>query len=309
MNNLSALEELHSILLIEDSKGSALLIKKELKPYMTNRCEVTHVTALEEALNLLVQRKFDIALLDRFLPDAQGFSGLYSIQKIAPDLPIIYLTGYKDEQAALESIRQGAQDYVFKDQLDGAVLKRSIQFAILRKKFEETLIIRANSDMLTGLANRMMYENRLDMALAKASRDTQNIAVFFIDLDKFKQINDTLGHAAGDEILIEVGRRIKHILRSYDTVARFGGDEFVVLIEPIIQLDLCVIMATKIIEALNEPFAVCSQKLHLSVSIGIASCGAGQEKTREQIMREADEAMYQAKEISGSSYQKYPGAF
>ena len=224
---------------------------------------------------------------------------------MAPNLPIIYLTGYKDEQTALESIKQGAQDYVFKDNLDGLELNKAIQFAILRKEFEGVLRVRANFDMLTGLTNRMMYENRLDLALAKVLRHDHHFAVLFLDLDKFKVINDTMGHAAGDEVLIEVGSRLKKVLRPYDTVARFGGDEFAVLIEELTDLSHGEIVAEKIIKAFEKPFLIAGCELTLSVSIGIACCSAGQGKKKEQILQEADEAMYAAKNEAGNKYRSF----
>ena len=117
--------------------------------------------------------------------------------------------------------------------------------------------------------------------------------------------SDSLGHAAGDEVLIEVGNRLKQVLRPYDTAARFGGDEFAVLIEELTQLEHSEIVAYKIIQFFEKPFIVLDQELQLSVSIGIACCAAGQIKTREQIMQEADEAMYKAKANSESSYKRY----
>lgn len=305
MRILTASEPL-SILLIEDSIGNAILIQKELARGLATTPKVHHATTLEEALKSIVQQQFDIALLDRFLPDVEEFSGLHSIQNMAPNLPIIFLTGYQDELAALESIRQGAQDYVFKDNLDGLQLKKAIQYAILRKEFEGVLRVRANFDMLTGLANRMMYENRLDLALAKVLRHDHHLAVLFLDLDKFKAINDTMGHAAGDEVLIEVGRRLQQVLRPYDTAARFGGDEFAVLIEELSDLAHSEIVANKIIQAFDKPFQVAGKELMLSVSIGIASCAAGQSKKREQIMQEADAAMYLAKEYPFSCFKRQP---
>lgn len=294
-----------SILLIEDSKGNAILIQRELEHAMAGTYELTHVSSMEETINVLSQKHYDIALLDRSLPDAQEFSGLHSIQNIAPNVPIIYLTGYQDENTALESIRQGAQDYVFKDSLDGKILKKTIQYAILRKEYEGTLRVQANFDKLTGLSNRMMYENRLDIALAKAVRHNHHVAVLFIDLDKFKSINDTLGHAAGDAVLIEVGSRLKQILRPYDTAARFGGDEFAVLIEELTNIDDSEVIANKLIKTFGTPFYINGNELQLAASMGIACCMAGEVKTREQIMQEADKAMYAAKEIPGAYYVRY----
>jgi diguanylate cyclase (GGDEF)-like protein len=294
-----------SILLIEDSKGSAILIQKELEKTFANAYSLVHASTLEEALRCIVEKKFNIALLDRALPDAQEFSGLHSIQNMAPDLPIIYLTGYADEQVAHESIRQGAQDYVFKDNLDGLFLKKAIDFAILRKEYEKVLILRANFDLLTGLTNRRMYENRLDLALAKVERHDTHLAVLFLDLDKFKQINDTFGHAAGDAVLIEVAKRLKSILRPYDTAARFGGDEFAILIEEMPKLEDCEAIAKKIVQLFEAPFFIAKKEMNLSVSIGISYCAAGCSIDREQIIHQADQAMYVAKQNQGSNYFLY----
>jgi diguanylate cyclase (GGDEF)-like protein len=302
MNTTTSSSKVLEILLIEDSKGSALLIKRVLKQVMPNGYNLIHAYTLEEALNALTNKTFDIALLDRSLPDSKGFDGLHNIQNRAPNLPIIYLTGYNDEQTAFESIRQGAQDYVFKDNLDGHLLKKSIQYAILRKEFEVILTTRANFDTLTGLANRMLFENRLDLALTKVERHHGYVAVLFIDLDEFKQINDTMGHAAGDEMLVEFAMRLKSVLRPYDTAARFGGDEFAVLIEEIPEIDEVITIAQKIIQQFETGCVICGTELKVGVSIGISYFKTGQIKTGEQLIQEADEAMYEAKEIQGSAY-------
>lgn len=304
MNYLNS-SRLLRVLLIEDSKSSAILIQKELNRALPDSFTLIQASTLEEALKYLANQAFDIALLDRSLPDSHDFMGLYAIQNMAPDLPIIYLTNYKDEETAFESIRKGAQDYVIKDNLDGLLLKKSIQFAILRKEFEGVLSTRANFDQLTGLSNRMMYENRLEIALARVSGQNGNVAVLFLDIDKFKQINDTLGHAAGDEVLIEVAKRLKSVLRPYDTAARFGGDEFAVLIEEMPHIKDARAVAEKIIQLFSQPFDIAKTKRTVSISIGIAYATAGHTKIQDQIMREADEAMYAAKRLSGNTFFEF----
>ena len=164
-----------------------------------------------------------MVLLDRSLPDVSEFSGLLNIQTMAPQLPIIFLTAYSDETTALRAVEHGAQDYLFKDKVDGHTIKRAIQFAIHRKQFESILITQANFDALTGLANRTLFESRLDMALARIKRNKTGIAIFFMDLDRFKQVNDTYGHGAGDTLLKEVAERLKKSVRPYDTAARVRG--------------------------------------------------------------------------------------
>ncbi len=295
------------ILLIEDSKGDALLIEKALNAAMPEGYSIQKAVTLEEALKLLPDHSFDVALLDRSLPDVEGFDGLHSLQNIAPQLPIVLLTAYKDEQTALEAIEQGAQDYLYKDKIDGHIIKRALQYAVLRKEFEGVLIMRANFDNLTGLANRMLFESRLDMALAKMKRHSGEVAVLFLDLDRFKPVNDTYGHAAGDKLLKEVGGRLKGALRAYDTASRFGGDEFAILLEGLPKAQHAEIVAKKIIQLLDAPTNVFGNEVTVGVSIGIAACASGQEISAETLMQQADAAMYEAKTVNGSSHCTYVG--
>jgi diguanylate cyclase (GGDEF)-like protein len=296
------------ILLIEDSRGDALLIEKALERARPGVNRVETATTLAEALALLSEKEFDIALLDRSLPDVEGFSGLHSIQSLSPELPIVFLTAYRDENTALEAIEQGAQDYLFKDKIDGHVIKRAIQYAILRKQFEGVLIVRANFDMLTGLTNRTLFENRLDMALARMKRQGGNLAVLFLDLDRFKEVNDSFGHLTGDKLLKEVAERLKHVLRPYDTAARFGGDEFAVLMEGMPEIRHSEVLAQKILGLFDEPFLVQGREINVGASLGIATCSSGQNGQREMLMQQADAAMYEAKTVPESAFRVFSGA-
>lgn len=304
MRILSADDKL-DILLIEDSVGDAILIERCLNEALPGSHELCRVATLSEALGVLDSREFDIALLDRSLPDVDGFSGLFSLQNIAPKLPIVFLTAYHDEHTALEAIGHGAQDYLYKDKLDAHIAKRAIQYAVIRKQFESVLIIQANFDMLTGLANRMFFESRLDMALARKRRRDNNVAVLFLDLDHFKQVNDTLGHAAGDKLLQDVAKRLKSVLRPYDTAARLGGDEFAVLLEGLPEIGHCAAVARKIIEELDTSFRACKQTCNAGVSIGIATCDESQRWSSDELMQQADIAMYAAKTKPQSAYVLY----
>ena len=292
------------ILLVEDSKSDAVLIEKALAQAMGETYRLQRVLTLGEALSVLSEREFDVALLDRSLPDAEDYRGLHAIQNRAPKLPVIFLTAYRDEEAAFSSIEQGAQDYLFKDKFDGHAIKRSIQYSILRKQFESVLIVRANFDNLTGLANRMLFESRLDMALARMKRQGGQVGVLFLDLDRFKQINDALGHIAGDKLLHEVGARLKGCLRPYDTAARLGGDEFAVLIEGQGDESQCAAVARKIIGLFAAPFTVGDKTVNAGVSIGIA-IGSGEGANGEELVRRADAAMYEAKSQPGSAFSFY----
>ncbi|USQ14320.1 diguanylate cyclase response regulator [Legionella lytica] len=293
------------ILLIEDSVGDAMIISKVLQQAMPQAHLLERASTISEALKIVSEQEFDVALLDRTLPDSHGFNGLHSIQNMSPKLPIIFLTGYKDERLALEAIKQGAQDYLFKDQLDANLIKRAIQYAVLRKQFEDVLIIRANFDMLTGLANRMLFENRLEIALAKMRQLGGIISVLLLDLDKFKQVNDTYGHIAGDKLLKEVSSRLKQSLRSYDVVARFGGDEFAILLENLSDPHQSEIVAKKIASLMDAPFNLSGNELPITLSIGIVNCHNNRYISSESVLLQADAAMYEAKSLPGTSYRVF----
>lgn len=150
-------------------------------------------------------------------------------------------------------------------------------------------------DTLTGLPNRALLMEHLDHALARHDRSPADVAVLFVDLDKFKIINDTLGHAAGDELLVTVAQRLRRAVRAGDVVSRLGGDEFVVLCHDIEGADGAVRMARRIEERLSEPFWVKSSPLFVSASIGVA-LARGHEDRPEALVHDADMAMYQAKQ-------------
>lgn len=191
-----------------------------------------------------------------------------------------------------------------------------------RKRLEERLREQALHDPLTRLANRALFWDRLMHAVARAERTGDPIAVFFVDLDRFKSVNDSLGHAAGDEVLVEVARRLTATVREIDTVARVGGDEFTVLLEDGAGPDEVERVAERLERALGAPFRVQGEELHLTASIGIAthpaSRGADEsdgrpadelgERPADELVRRADAAMYLAKDRAGTGHRIYePG--
>jgi diguanylate cyclase (GGDEF)-like protein/PAS domain S-box-containing protein len=175
---------------------------------------------------------------------------------------------------------------------------------IARKQAEERIRHLAHYDELTGLANRSMFSQHLSNAIAKARRNGTQLAVLFIDLDRFKNINDTLGHGAGDSVLKEVAERLHGCLRESDTVGRLGGDEFVVLLEEMPQSMHSAEVAQKILAAIARPFALDLQEFHLTASIGISTYPADSED-RQGLLKNADVAMYRAKELGKNNFQFY----
>jgi diguanylate cyclase (GGDEF)-like protein len=167
---------------------------------------------------------------------------------------------------------------------------------------EEALQFVAAHDSLTGLPNRLEFQNRLALALARARRDRSQVAILFIDLDRFKLLNDSMGHGAGDRLLQECARRITAALRQSDTVARFGGDEFVVMLEAMDKARDVTAVVGKIQEALKKPFAIEAREFTPSASIGISAYPADGFEP-ESLLKHADLAMYQAKQQARGGYR------
>ena len=171
-----------------------------------------------------------------------------------------------------------------------------------RKQAEEKIRYMAMYDALTGLPNRRLLQSQLEQALAAANRNERLLGVLFLDLNDFKDVNDNLGHEAGDALLKQAADRLRECVRRSDTVARFGGDEFVVLQTALDHVDGSAALAEKIIAVLTRPYAINGRDVHTGVSIGIAIYPF-EDGDAERLLRHADMAMYRAKADSGSSYQ------
>ena len=173
-----------------------------------------------------------------------------------------------------------------------------------RKEAEAALLRMANHDALTGLPNRALLQDRLTQAVCKAQRSGREVGVMFIDLDRFKHINDSLGHEAGDQLIIEIARRLAGSLRESDTVARQGGDEFVVVLDDLAAPEDAALVAQKVLDRLFQPLVLCGQEVFPTGSIGIAMYPRDGADSAA-LLKAADSAMYRAKAIGGNHYHFY----
>ena len=173
-----------------------------------------------------------------------------------------------------------------------------------RERAEETIKQMAYHDALTGLPNRRLFNDRLNLAMAHASRNQQKLAVMLFDLDHFKEVNDTLGHSVGDQLLQDVSERLTSLLRKGDTVARMGGDEFMLLLPEVVQVEDAAKVAQKILEAIRESYVFDGHELHVTTSIGIAFYPDDGEGA-DTLVKNADIAMYRAKDHGRDNYQSW----
>jgi diguanylate cyclase (GGDEF)-like protein/PAS domain S-box-containing protein len=425
------------ILLIEDCPDEAQLVADLLARARRQRYRIAHVDRLESGLQRLASERFDVVLLDFSLPDSVGLATFERTSDVSPSTPIIVLTNLDDEELASAAVRDGAQDYLVKREVDTNLLERTIRYAIerkraeeavrvseeryalaaagasdgiwdwdlatghvyysprwkamlgfsdgevsanveawfsrvhpddlaalreeldrhllggeahfeaeyrltrrdgstmwalsrglavrdatgratrmagsltditARKRVEEQLAYDAFHDALTELPNRGLFVDHLRLALDQSRRRAGlRFAVLFLDLDRFKNLNDSLGHSTGDMLLVEVAGRLSQCLRPGDTVARLGGDEFGILLSDVNSAGDAIRVAERVQEALREAVVIGTHEVFTTGSIGIAM-GPATYHSPEEVLRDADTAMYRAKAAGRACYQMFDEA-
>jgi diguanylate cyclase (GGDEF)-like protein len=296
------------VLLVEDNPGDARLVQEMLREAGSTAFDVQHVERLVEARQRVMQNGGDwVVLLDLSLPDARRLEALMQLRAAAPDVPIVILSGLQDEQLAVKAVQEGAQDYLIKGRVDPDRLGRSINYAVERKQVELKNAHKAMHDPLTGLPNRALFLDRLTHAIAWSKRHKTTFAILFIDLDRFKIINDSQGHEVGDQVLIETANRLQEALRSSDTAARYGGDEFMVLCEDISDEQQAIKITDRILDELERvQVETGPDQTWVSASVGIV-VASDPDAEAEVLIREADAAMYRAKR-DGRRYEVFDQA-
>ncbi|OZG74885.1 GGDEF domain-containing response regulator [Hahella sp. CCB-MM4] len=289
-------KKLIKVMVVEDDRQDFILINQALKSSVRVKYETEHVSAYNQAVNRLMDSEYDVILVDYFLGDETGFELLRRAQEAHIDKPIIVMTGNTAAELDDMLIKAGAADFIPKDEINSSMLDRSIRHAIERKTAELEIARLVRRDPLTGLGNRFIFEEHMELAIARAGRNKSRLAVIFMDLDRFKDVNDTLGHHVGDLLLTLVGDRLRRLVRKSDFVARIGGDEFTVLLDDIQGYHDVEKIVSKIIEGVGRPAPVSNTTLDISVSIGVAiypdngSIGI-------ELMQKADMALYESKAL------------
>jgi len=279
------------VLVVEDSAGHAALVTELLAAAHPGAFDVAVARDLAEALERLLDDGADCVLLDLGLPDADGLDALEQIRTASLGAPVVVLSGRDDDVLAQACVAAGAQDYLVKGTVDGRALARALRHGVERSRRERALAHQAMHDALTGLPNRALFADRLHQAMNRLARTQTCLAVMFLDLDDFKAVNDTRGHAAGDNLLREVAARLGIALRGGDTAARVGGDEFVMLCEDVAGVEDAERIAERLLAGLP-----------ISASLGVALAVDGRESA-ESLLRDADAAMYAVKRRGGGGFE------
>ena len=282
------------VLLVGEDAAYARLLRRTLREVERTRFEIAVANTTAEACSRLTTAEWDCVLLDLAVSEAAGLESLVRVQAARPGIAVVVLSSQDREQLALEALHRGAQDYLPKGRLEPQLVARAIRYAIERKSTEQELSRLALHDSLTGLPNRVLFIDRLERALARADRRPRSLAVLFVDLDRFKAVNDTFGHQAGDRVLSEIASRLRSTIRPSDTVARLGGDEFALLCEDLPGPDAPVQVAERICSRLERPFRFGEDEVFVRASVGIAL--AEGPAAAMDLLRDADDAMYTAKE-------------
>jgi diguanylate cyclase (GGDEF)-like protein len=284
------------VLLVEDNQIDVALVRALLADATGSACQLTAVSLLADARSHLLSTETDCVLLDLSLPDADGLETVEGLLDIAPQVPIVVLSGLQDDRVTAAALNEGAQDYLIKGQVDGGLLWRSIRYAVERKRAELELRHQALHDPLTGLANRALSMDRLNVAISRLRRAGGALALLLVDLDRFKWVNDSLGHDAGDELLMATARRIELAVRPADLVARLGGDEFLVMCEELEGESTALTIAERVQESLTADFLIAGSNLRASASVGFVTTRDPTVEA-EELLRDADIAMHRAKEL------------
>ena len=268
----------------------------------------------KKALNMVVLKKPDVVLLDVMMPEITGLDILQKMRskEALKHIPTIILTSATDPETKLRALELGATDFLAKP-VDPSELALRLRNTLAAKAYQDRLLY---YDGLTGLPNRRLFTRRLNDALVRAKRDVKACAVLHIDLDRFKQINDTLGQNFGDTLLKAVSARLVDCVRYSDLVgrpgneeeetelSRFGGDEFTLFIPNVDRLENATLVARRILKAMADPFRVNARELFITASIGIAVCPTDGDSV-DTLLKNAAVAVSHAKERGRNTYQYY----
>lgn len=283
-----------NVLLVESEPEDLEGLRKSFAEMPGGQIELEWVSELATALQRLSAGGIDAVLLNPSLPDSDGIVSFERTNAFAPDVPIIVISDLDDDDLAVSTVQGGAQDFLEKDEATPPVLARSIRYAIERHRLLSALRSLSLIDEVTNLYNRGGFSDLGEQYVKLARRSAQGITLVYVDIDRFKTINDSLGHHIGDRALLKVAEILRVTFRRSDLIARLGGDDFAVL-----ALEATGDDAKALVERLRRQVSdsneTSKEPYQLSISVGMARYDGDGRVTLEGLLDQADKAMREEK--------------
>lgn len=294
------------ILVVDDQALGARVLAEMLRE--AGYTQVTQTTDPYEVCSLHRENHYKLILLDLQMPGMNGFEVMKELNAVEREgyAPVLAVTA--EPAFKLHALRAGAKDFISKPFDVEEALTRIRNMLEIRLLHEDarnaatSLEILAQQDPLTGLANRRLLSKRISAAIANARRIRSAMAVVYLDLDGFKGVNDSYGHGVGDALLILVARRLESVVREEDTVARVGGDEFMIALWHVATGADVVVVASKVVEVISEPYFIDGRQLVITTSVGVGVYPANGEDS-DTLMDRADKALYAAKRAGKNAFR------
>ncbi len=308
-----------TLLFVEDDSG----VQEQMKMMLQDEVkEFYQAYNGEMGLQCYREKKPDIILTDINMPVLSGLDMAETIKQADKNQPILMLSAFDERDILLNAINIGVDGFIIKpidmvqlnskleriaQELQDRIDTENSRLQELKQKQKQELLSLynlAHFDTLTGIPNRYLFNEKLDQAIVKSNHEQMQFALFFIDLDDFKRINDTYGHKAGDHVLVSLVKSISEVINEEDTMARIGGDEFALITEEVGDKITIEKLAKKIIQEISKPIYFEKRVIFISCSIGI--CQYPQDTTcKEELIHFADIAMYEVKSTGKSHYTFY----
>jgi diguanylate cyclase (GGDEF)-like protein len=288
-------EEIAQVLVVDDDRSTRSSLRHTLQ---RDGFRVEEAADGAQALQMLKRMQPDVILMDAVMPVMDGFTACARVQELpnGRSIPVLMITALEDNTSVERAFAAGASDYIPKP-IHFAVLSQRVRRIIEANQAEKRIRHLAYNDLLTGLPNRALFMDQLGRRIEQARVAGESVAVLFLDLDRFKNVNDTLGHDVGDRLLVAVAHRIRRSVRNADCVARLGGDEFTVVLAEVAGPNAAVTAAQNICRALATPFQIDGHDIFVTTSVGI-SMYPHDATDVGTLLKHADTAMYRAKKTS-----------
>ncbi|OUR79693.1 hypothetical protein A9Q83_04700 [Alphaproteobacteria bacterium 46_93_T64] len=292
-----------NVLIVDDDKVDRKLVKRLLNNVENCDYLIDEAKSFSTACAFIESKTYDVALIDYVLGAETGVQLIRELTNQNILMPCIMLTSMNSSECDNLALEAGASDFLSKDDLSSRSLERVIRYTLHRAQLSKLLDHLAYHDVLTGLINRSLFLDRINHANENAIRYSLKHTLIFVDIDYFKLINDEHGHATGDTVLKEVSKRLVNCVRKVDTVARFGGDEFVILLEDT-DSAFAHLVAQRILNSMETPIYVGNIVLTTRLSLGM-TCFPTEECSTENALAEADRALCRAKQEGRNTYRSF----